>query len=122
MSKQHAPRAKYTVIYGRKYQSQGGEKVHWMHIGNAWEAPGETAGMDVVLHLVPPANDKGEIRFLVRLDDREGYYGPGEPRRGARRGEVSRDEPQRRSPEHRERTFGGAAGQDPEIDPDDIPF
>lgn len=114
-------RTKYTVIYPRKYQSQSGEQTHWMHIGVAFEAP-NGAGMDVILHLMPPANEKGEMRLLIRKDDREGYYGPGEPRRGGQGGQ-----PQPSRPQHRESRYGGAAAQPEHVpmpgeDQDDIPF
>jgi hypothetical protein len=113
-------RTKYTVLYPRKYTSQAGEQTHWMHIGVAFESP-KGDGMDVILYLTPPPDSSGQFRLMIRKDDREGYYGPGEPRRGGQP-----EQQQRRPPQHRERQYGGAAAQQdvpmPGEDEDQIPF
>lgn len=110
----NGPRKTYDVIYGRRYWAggKGGQEgMDWMRVGRAFETQG---GVDVLLYVMPPADDKGEIRILVR-----------EPRERDERGARG---PQQRAPQQYRARPREAPSEDPhpadqgEPGSDDLPF
>lgn len=97
----------YAVLYARKYQSNQGEKTHWMHVGKAFDA--RNGGFDVVLHVMPPFNANGEARILIREEDQADQRDQGPPRGGQHA--QSYQQPQRggyggqQRPQHRETSY-----------------
>lgn len=101
----------YSVLYARKYQSNQGEKTHWMHVGKAFDS--RNGGLDVVLHVMPFPGQTGEVRILIREEDEADRRDQGPPRGGAH--SPSYQQPQRGGygpqsgsqgrPQHRETSY-----------------
>ncbi len=115
-------REKLSVLAAHEYRTAEGIKTRWLRVGSAF--PARNGGYDCIVEAIPapkvPEGGGSAVwRFNIRPDDREGYYGPGEPRRG----EV-RDNQNRRPPQHRDdfRQGGGGEGPAPDGTDDDIPF
>lgn len=111
-------REKLSVLAAHEYRTAEGLKTRWLRIGTAF--PARNGGYDLILESIPapkaPEGGGSPVwRINVRPDDREGYYGPGEPRRG----QVRDAEVQQRRPQHRD---GLGGGPPPPDDSDDIPF
>lgn len=58
---------KLNVIYPRKYVSNGEERVHWMHVGVAWN---NEKGIDVHLWVLPVPDETGKTKLMLRTPDR----------------------------------------------------
>ncbi len=56
-------RSQYDVVYPRHYFKGSEERVHFMNVGTAFIGPDGTG--DVILYVVPPADEKGEIRIML---------------------------------------------------------
>lgn len=108
---------KLSVLAPHDYATREGIKTRFLRVGTAFAA--RNGGYDLVLDSLPapqtPQNGGSPVwRLLVRHDDREGFYGQGEPRRGQER------DPQRRGPpQHRDDFAPPASTPD---DEDNIPF
>lgn len=108
----------YAVLYARKYQSNQGEKTHWMHVGKAFDA--RNGGIDVILHVMPPFNGNGEARILIREENEADQRDQGQPRGGAHQ-PAQRQQPQHRDVRYRQGDVPPMPGGDEGGD-DNIPF
>jgi hypothetical protein len=109
---------KLKVLYARKYQTREGEKTQWMEVGTAFQSE---RGTDILLYVVPPPNERGEIRIMTRPYDEQqrGYEGYGASRRApGPTPAVSYARP----PAAQAHTAPEPPGAEPQQRDDDLPF
>lgn len=76
---------RFDVVAGRKYESRGEEKTHWINVGEA--AEWDDGGISLKLHAVPTGNwFDGSLKLFERKpkEDQEARGG-GRPARQAER-------------------------------------
>lgn len=114
-------REKLSVLAAHEYRTAEGLKTRWLRIGTAFAA--RNGGYDCIIESMPapkaPEGGGSPVwRLNIRPDDREGYYGPGEPRRGAERDNQNRRGP----PQHRDGLREQHGDPPPPDEDDNIPF
>ena len=86
---------RYDVVAGRKYDSRGEEKTHWINVGEA--AEWDDGGISLRLHAVPTGNwFDGSLKLFERKPKEDGQRGGGPVQN---RGERNRTGPQRSAPQ-----------------------
>lgn len=107
---------KMNILYKRTWKTpQGEERIEWMRLGTCWRGD---RGDDIVLYAMPPANEKGEFRFITRPDNYQErqaaqQQGQGGQQRGGLNPQHRDDFRRQREPGDDDEAVRTAFGDDP---------
>lgn len=112
---------KFDVLFRRAYWAGGEERSHWLNLGIAFE---NEKGIDVVLYAIPPHNEEGETRVMLREPDpqREAERNERIRARNARPPGVVVEQRQQRAPQQPQPQQPQPMPPAYEEDTSDIPF